>query len=163
MTATLSTEIRGADALVRGFDKRSSAAMGAVERAVKVAALGLVGYIKKEKLSGQVLNVRSGTLRRSVTARFESSGTEHRAYVGTNVKYARIHEYGFKGQVPVKAHQRMMTTAWGRKVREPRMIGVRAHAMKMNMPARPYMAPSVAENREKITGDVRKALVEALK
>jgi phage gpG-like protein len=35
--------------------------------------------------------------------------------------------------------------------------------MKMNMPARPYMAPSVAENREKITGDVRKALVEALK
>lgn len=163
MSAIITANIVGSDKVTSGLESRKSSAMGAIERAVKSSALSLVAYIKKEKLSGQVLNVKTGTLRRSITARFETAGNEIRAYVGTNLKYARIHEYGFKGQVPVKAHQRMMNVAWGRRVKEPRMIDVRAHAMKMNVPARPFMAPSLAENREKISSDIRRALVGALR
>ena len=118
----------------------------------------------KEKLSGQVLKVRTGDLRRSFALpRFESRGAEIRAYVGTNVKYARLHEYGFNGAVAVKSHQRMMTKAFGRIVKNPRLITVRAHSMKMNVRARPFMAPSLKENKENIVTDIRKALVEAIK
>lgn len=163
MSAIITARVTGADKVVAGLEQRKVSAMGAVERAVKSSALSLVAYIKQEKLSGQVLNVKTGTLRRSIAARFETVDGEVRAYVGTNLKYARIHEYGLKGQVPVKAHQRMMNVAWGRRVKNPHMIDVRAHAMNVNIPARPFMAPSLAENREKITANIRQALAGALK
>ena len=163
MTATITTRVTGAKAIAEGLQRRQDKTMSAVERAVKSEALGLVAFIKTQKLSDQVLKVRSGALRRSITARFDKQGDETRAYVGTNLKYARSHEYGFNGTVTVKAHQRMMKTAWGKPVKNPRQIDVRAHAMKMNLKPRPFMGPSLEENREKITGNIRKALVEAIR
>ena len=48
----------------------------------------------KQKLSGEVLNVRSGVLRASVHTEVKESATEVIGTEGTNVKYARFHEYG---------------------------------------------------------------------
>jgi phage gpG-like protein len=48
----------------------------------------------KLKLSGPVLKNRTGTLRRSINYRIAETGTSIKAFVGTNVVYARIHEYG---------------------------------------------------------------------
>jgi phage gpG-like protein len=52
----------------------------------------------KQKLSGEVLKVRTGTLRNSIHTRVAQSTSSVTASVGTNVKYARIHEFG--GRTP---------------------------------------------------------------
>lgn len=141
--------------------------------AIRRIAISLVGYIKANKLSDQVLRVRTGRLRRSITAQFEGDNSDFRAIVGTNVRYARAHEEGFQGEVNVKQHtvkefSRMQTMAFGRPMKEPRIVNVRehvvkAHAMKMNIPKRPFLAPSVEENMPMIQKGLREAMAEALK
>ena len=64
------------------------------ERALLKSALLLEAHIKQNKLSGQVLRVRSGRLRSSISHRLEPIGQDLTARVGTNVVYARIHEFG---------------------------------------------------------------------
>lgn len=163
MAATITTKVEGSARVISRLSDKRNASVVAIERVVKSSAIGLMAYVKQNKLSGQVLRVRTGTLRRSITSRTEVVGNEIRGYVGTNLKYARVHEYGFKGGVPVRAHQRMMTVAFGKRVKNPRKIDVRAHSVKVNIPKRPFMAPSVLENKDKITNDIRKVLVEALR
>jgi HK97 gp10 family phage protein len=48
----------------------------------------------KQKLSGEVLKVRTGTLRNSINTRVAQTASSVTAAVGTNVKYARIQEFG---------------------------------------------------------------------
>jgi phage gpG-like protein len=60
-----------------------------------VTRLGLeMERLVKQKLSGEVLNVRTGVLRSSINTQVKQSATEVTATVGTNVKYARAHEFG---------------------------------------------------------------------
>lgn len=62
--------------------------------------LKLARKIKEEKLSGQVLKTRTGSLRRSISASVEQGATAITGIVGTNKIYARAHEFG----VTTKAH-----------------------------------------------------------
>jgi len=67
----------------------------------------LRGYIVKYKLSGQLLKVRSNLLRSSITKEVIGKGFNIIGRVGSNVKYARIHELGGPQKpitiVPVRA------------------------------------------------------------
>ncbi|HEY8414408.1 MAG TPA: hypothetical protein VIK99_01415 [Thermaerobacter sp.] len=65
-------------------------------------------------------------------------------------KYARRLELGFHGTVKVKAHTRTQTHAWGRKLKEPKKVQVRAYSYTVNQAPRPYLRPAVFDNREKI-------------
>ena len=169
----ITTSIRNAETIRTKLASLEPKVLAGVERAVKIEALNLVKVVKG-KLSDDVLKVRTGRLRRSITAKFEGAGTgTFRALVGTNVKYARVHELGFQGSVTVPQHsvksfQRMQKKAFGKDMKNPRMVNVRAHevkshAMKMNMPARPFLKPSLDQNLPRITTNIRKALAEALK
>jgi phage gpG-like protein len=60
----------------------------------------------KEKLSGEVLKVRSNTLRSNINQEVLDDGNSIVGAVGTNVVYARRHEYGFHGTETVSAHIR---------------------------------------------------------
>jgi phage gpG-like protein len=105
--------------------------------AIQRAALDLMAFVKGQKLTGQVLNVRTGRLRRSITQRVETEASGTIAgLVGTNVKYGRVHEFGFKGRVPVKAHTRKLG---GKRV------PVRAHSRQVDIPKRPFLGPSLNE------------------
>ena len=65
--------------------------------------------VKANKLSGDPLHVRTGLLRNSIHGVVEGHGTDNVVgVVGTAVKYAHIHEYGFQGTVEVPAYVRMM-------------------------------------------------------
>lgn len=144
-----------------------------VENAIKGEALNLVAYVKQNKLSDQVLKVRTGRLRRSITANFANEGETFQARVGTNVKYGKAWEFGFSGAVAVPQHtvksfERMQTTAFGRPMKSPRKVTVREHVVKayskqMNMEPRPFLQPSAEENMPRITKNIRAALAEALK
>lgn len=69
-----------------------------------------VGYIQANKLSRRgptTLGVRTGLLRRSVRpALSQIVGNRIVSSIGSNVIYAGVHEFGFDGEVSVKAFQR---------------------------------------------------------
>lgn len=66
----------------------------AVRKSVARLTLDLLRKVKSDKLSGQALNVRTGRLRRSITQRVVSTSTSVAGTVGTNVGYAKFHEFG---------------------------------------------------------------------
>lgn len=65
----------------------------------------------KRRLSGEVLNVRSGRLRRSVNSKTVDNGDTIAGSVGTTVTYGRFWELGFHGSEQVKEHTRIMRFA----------------------------------------------------
>ena len=108
----------------------------------------------KRKVSGDVLKVRTGRLRRSIHYEVtDTSGT-----VGTNVEYARALELGFKGQVSIRSFVRQQVTAFGRPI-APISVNVRAHSRNVDMPPRPFLAPALAETKptlaERLRADLR--------
>lgn len=69
-------------------------------------------------------------LRASITANTGKDFVD----VGTNVKYAPFHQFGFG---PVKAHQRLVKQAFGKPLKFPVWANVKAH--DGGVPARPFL------------------------
>jgi phage gpG-like protein len=110
--------------------------------------------IKEKKLSGQVLNVRTGLLRSSwhtTPARYQP-GVGVSGQVGTNVKYARVHEYGMVIKAKNFPFMRFRTAdgAW--------------HMVKqVTIPARPSAGPAMREDRDAIASDIIAEMMRPLK
>ena len=115
----------------------------------------------KQKVSGEVLRNRTGTLRRAINARIVANEYRITGTVGIKLRYAAGHEFGFKGTVSVPAHLRMMKVAWGRPVKQPRQIMVGVHAMKMNLPERSFLRSSLKDLRSEIVADLRASTTKA--
>ena len=84
--------------------------------------------------SGQPLR-HTGRLRNSIPA--SSRSGEDYVELGTNVEYAPIHQFGKTGTMPVPAHKRRITQAFGKPI-APKTIDVKAHTRKVNIKARPF-------------------------
>jgi len=78
----------------------------AIRKSVGRLTLELLRKVKAEKLSGQVLNVRTGRLRRSITQRVTDDGRAVQGIVGTNVGYAKFHEFGTSIKDDLKQRRR---------------------------------------------------------
>jgi phage gpG-like protein len=113
----------------------------------------LAGYIKREKLSGKVLNRISGDLSRSVSPNTVVNGDIILGTVGTNLLYGRVHEYGFSGNVAISAHTRK--SKYG-------MQNVRAHTRSMRFPERSFLRTSLQEQLPDIRQRLANALVRGL-
>lgn len=133
-------------------------------RAVTRLAIEIQGYVKTDKLSGQALHVRTGTLRRSINFKVVDTPVRIGATVGTNVEYAAAHEYGFQGPVTVKAHLRQMSMAFGKPVANPREIAVRSFVRQVNLPERSFLRSALQDFEPRILSDLREAATgEALR
>lgn len=86
----------GRDEVVAKLQRAGSTAHQAIYKLVNELGLRLLAHVKADKLSDQVLHVRTGRLRRSINLQMTDNGSEVIASVGTNVVYARIHEFGGK-------------------------------------------------------------------
>lgn len=136
----------------------------------KVTALTLKLEARvKEKLSGQVLNVRSGALRRSIFSKIDAIATAIIGKVSSSgdVKYARIHELGGKTKAHVIEPKGKKALAFGgfvgmgqwglfaksvivRKVNHPGSV----------IPKRSYLASSLKEQATDIIAGLKLAAVE---
>jgi len=134
-----------------------------VLRTVTLLTTDIQASVIGDKLSGQVLHVRTGNLRGSVNKKVIESDKGYTGIVGTNVIYGRIHEYGFNGSVNVKAHLRMMNQAWGREVRNPHQVNVRSHSMTMRVPEKSFLRSTLKDFQPRILRDLKKAASKALK
>ena len=124
------------------------------------ATLKLQRMVVQNKLSGQVLKVRTGTLRRSIDQVVLDEGTKVSGIVSSNVKYARPHEYGFHGAVTVKESLRTIRQAFGRPI-DPVQISVRSHTRKVDLPERSFLRSALADLER--SGAIRVEMEAAVK
>lgn len=130
--------------------------------AVTREAVALTRYVKEQKLSGQVLRNRTGTLRRKINYVVNEGVNDVTATVGVKLAYAGIHEYGFDGTETVREHLRTITQAFGRTI-SPVQVTVREFSRHMHMPARSFLRSSLQENAPAIRDRLTAAIVDEAK
>lgn len=151
----LTVDIRGATLLAQ-MAGRAAQLHAALVRVMTRLSIVIQRDVKEGKLTGQVLHVRTGTLRRSINRKVFDQGGGVVASVGTNVRYARAHEYGFAGDVDVRAHVRASRDG-GEAIR------VRAHTRRVNMPERSFLRSSIDDNADMIKREVRAAVMAVVR
>ena len=129
--------------------------------------VGNLGYkletiVKRDYLTGQVLAVRSGLLRKRITSKLTSTDTTVEASVGPNMevaRYAAAWEFGFDRKVGAGARGGPRTLIG--KAKERYMLkhpaGVKHYA------ARPYMHPAFESMRAEIIEKITQAVGPATK
>lgn len=98
----------------------------------------------REKLSGEVLKVRSGRLRQSIfTPKIDKTPTGFIGSIGSNVKYAAIHEFGGIIHIPEIFPKNKLALHFFIGGKEIFAKRVKAHTI--TMPERSYLRTSIAE------------------
>lgn len=135
----------------------------AVTKRIQRVVLRIEGIVKSDKLSGQVLHVQTGTLRRSIHSDVKSNGTQIVGTVGTNIIYAAYHEYGFTGVQNVKEHIRMVKAAAVLHTKGKRAgtvnkaatakqaansVNVRAHTRNVKYSGKSFLRSTLKEQKE---------------
>lgn len=124
-----------------------------------VIAVHLQTYIRTQKLSGQVLNVVTGDLRRSINFNVvqEAKKVLGRVFSSGDVKYAGIHEFGGRTSpheiVPRKAQALAFMyggkQVFAKSVKHPGSV----------MPERSFMRSSFNENQMFIVRELKEAVI----
>jgi len=134
----------------------------ALLRKVTVLALKLEAKVKG-KLSGEVLNVKTGALRRSIFSEVDDNVTSIIGKVASSgdVKYAAIHEFGGKTAahdiIPSKA-QALAFMMEGKM----KFASVVHHPGSV-MPERSYLRSSLADMKQDIIDGLTQAVQEGFK
>lgn len=130
-------------------------------RAITKLGIDLQSKVQQDKLSGQVLAVRSGSLKSSIGMRIDQSTAGITATIFSDSNYARAHEFGFSGTVDVRASLRNIKEAFGRPISE-KTINVQAHRRRMNLPERSFLRSAMEEMAPAISDEVEAAVREAV-
>lgn len=159
----ITTYVSGDAELVRKFEVIPDRLRVELKAGIGRAALKLQREVVQNKLSGQVLNVRTDTLRRSIDQVVTTEGSAVVGIVTTNVRYARIHEYGFSGTMSVRSSLRQVKKAFGRAI-SPREVAVRAHTRKVNLSQRSFLRSALRDLAQAgvIQGEIEAAVAKAL-
>ncbi len=141
--------------LVAKFEQMPNRLREELKAGIGRAALLVQVQSKEAKLSGQVLQVRTGRLRRSINVKTSETATAVSASVGTNVAYARVHEYGFQGTVSVREH--LATSKLGNK------FTVRGHNRNVNVPEKSFLRSALADMAPQIRVEFEQAIQRAMR
>lgn len=117
----------------------------------------------KTKLSGGVLRVRTGALRRSIFSRVSKSTYEITGRVASSgdVKYAGIHEFGGTTKPHIIEPRKAAVLAFmigGKKI-----FARRVHHPGSRMPTRSFLRSSLAEMRPEIVTGLSEAATEGVR
>jgi phage gpG-like protein len=153
--AAIETSVMGLQRLIQRWKTIQSTALPRLVARMQLEMNQLAEYIRVNKLSGQVLKNRTGTLRRSIHGQARAEGdSQVVGIVGTNVKYAKYFETtGTKPHdiVPVRAKALHWVTPGGQDV-----FARRVH--HPGFAARPFMRPALEERRTVIIAGLRTEL-----
>jgi phage gpG-like protein len=158
----LNVTLVGDRELVAKFTAMPSKVHSALLKKVTVLALQLRTKVR-DQLSGIVLNVKSGALRRSIFEMVEDSPTKVIGKVASSgdVKYAGIHEFG--GVIPahdiVPSKAAALAFIWNGK----QVFFQRVHIPDVTMPERSFLRSSLGEMAPQITQGLRDAVSEGLR
>lgn len=144
------------DSVVRFLLKKGPTIGDAIEQELNAVSIDLQSYIKKNKLSGQVLKNRTGNLRRAIDREVTRTDSAVTATVGVSpnaVKYAAAHEFGADINIP-EVSGKLMVFSLGDKM----IFTMRHRAFTVHMPERSFLRSSLAENRADIILRLDKAV-----
>src|SRR6266702_3268297 len=137
----LTAEVVGVESVRASLGDLPDQVRARVRVQVRRLGLELLRKVKSEKLSGQVLKVRTGLLRRSINEQTTEQGDRIESAVGTNVVYGRFWELGFRGLEQVKAHTHTLHGV---------VAQVRAYSRRVNQGPRPFLRPALDEMRDQV-------------
>lgn len=148
-------EVLNGEEFERFMETKAEAIVAAVRGEMPRELLNLLGYIKDEKLSGQVLNQRSGNLKNSGFTEEQYSSGQAQGWVGfgRTVPYARILNDGGIIEVPAVDGKLMVFQRDGYTV-----FTTKHRAFTVNMPARNYLESSLEEREPVIVEGFREAI-----
>lgn len=156
-----------------------------MERVQRVMALlgSELRVAVQQKLSGEVLRVRTGALKASIQSNQVRSATVieqevgifafganpqamfNKGFVGAAYQrpriYGRAHEFGFDGVVTVRAHMRTITQVFGMPV-TPRQIQIPSYSYHMKLPKRSFLRTALEEFAPHFFEEVAKAVDEGV-
>jgi phage gpG-like protein len=151
-----------ADALERRFAQMPQALRSALREKVEALAGAVRDHIVNDKLSGQVLQVRSGALRASIDYEMAADGGPS-AMVGSfgDLPYAAIQEFGGTTSphdiAPVKAQALAFLlhgkTVFARRVHHPGSV----------LPERSYLRSAMADMKDEIAQGLLDVVLQELR
>jgi len=156
----ISAQFAGDKAAQDRLEARGDAAQSAIGRAIVKLGNDLKSNVQ-QKLSGEVLQVRSGALREGIAVRIEESGAAVKTTVYSDARYAAAQEFGFTGTVSVRASLRRIKSAFGRPIAAT-TIGVATFSRRMNLPQRSFLRSALDDMATDIGQQIGDAVREAL-
>lgn len=145
-------ELKGDSELIAKIDAAPQNVRRELTKEITAIVLLLEGHIKRDKLSGQVLHVRSGDLRRSVHAVLPvlqtATGVTGKVGQSGDVKYGAIHEFG--GTTPAHVIEAKKGEALAFMMGGKQVFFKKVNHPGSVMPERSYMRSGLADLREEI-------------
>lgn len=138
--------------VIDALKAKGPAILDLLQQKMERGGLELQRHIQAEKLSGQVLRNRTGTLRRSIVQKTERDGQVITTVVAVDPvasAYGKVHEYG--GTFTVKEHVRRSASG--------KQATVRAHSATFQ--ERSFMRSSFTEMKQQIIDGLKQTLAEA--
>lgn len=158
-------EVRGAEHFIASLNGGLKRLPGELLKAVQASARR-IDKAAKLNLSNKSLHVRSGTLRSSVRTEIDRARLE--GTVGTNVVYAKIHEYGGTTKPhriePRNAKALRFATAMSIKTKKATRYAFVQYVNHpgSRIPARPWLRPAYESERDAIINEFQQALQRTL-
>ena len=154
-----SVDVTGADALSARFSTLPAAVQAALRAKAGELAQRLQAHVVQDKLSGQVLQIKSGALRASIAAAVDVDGDKVRARVFSSgdVKYAAIQEYGghtSPHEILPNKGKALAFVIGGKPV-----FATMVHHPGSQIPARSYLRSSLADMAGQIAVELKSAAV----
>lgn len=169
--------IIGSEKVTAHFKQIGPQAVPKLTARIQKVVISLQAKVIQNKLSGQVLRIRSNNLRSSIHQEVAVAGSTITGIVGTNVEYAAYHEYGLQGTVNVKEHLRrtksvkiafakgknkgklnLLATRKSQKEKAA-TITVKAHTRKVDYPEHSFLRSAMAD----MTDEIKMAVSEGMK
>jgi len=171
--------ITGDREVLATFNRMPGGLQDKLAKTITRLCLKLQVHVVQDKLSGQVLNVKTGRLRRSITYAVTTPGASSvQGTVGTNVAYGRFFELGFQGTENVKEHLRrirehgtmVLKAAKGHDMKvwakqRGKLTGdevvVRAYTRHVDMPAHSFLGSALNDMRPEILEQINQTVKES--
>lgn len=159
----ITVKLVGKQKVIASLTKMPASVQAMLYQKSLTLAIYLQNYIRSQKLSGQVLNVRTGDLRRSIQQVVTQSAKRvlARVFSAGDVKYAGIHEFGGRTG-PHMIYPRkgdVLAFMAGGKMRFARYV----NHPGSRMPERSFMRSSFSENQQKIISELKLAVLQGIK
>lgn len=151
----IKTSITGEGQVLTGLVKLEGEVEARVRASVARQTLELLRHVKENKLTGQVLKVRTGTLRRSVAHSITVTGDAVTGAVSTPLVYAPIHEFGgtIRARIVEARRAQALKFTVGGKTLFRRAVSIPA----VKMPERSFLRTALAERQAAIEADLQAA------
>lgn len=157
----ISGSLVGDGVLLDRLQQMPEVARAGVARAIAQLGIDLQTNVQQNKLSGEVLQVRTGSLRQSIMVQIDQTDTSTSATVSSNLPYAAVQEYGFAGTVSIRAGLRQIKEAYGRPI-AAKAVSVRGYSRRVDLPERSFLRSALDDMTPDISVGIKDALREAI-